>query len=627
MKKWIALLLVLALAVSLLSGCSLVPLALLGLGELLPELETEETTSPTPTVPTETIPPVTVAPADGELLRLRNGGWRDYPIDSNTGYIDMVQLGAMPYEHPDVDAICDAFTALAGMAERGEDADVILEKYYDAYDAYMNFYTMDNLAYIRYTLNTNDSYYKEEYDALELESADLEKALEEFEIACADSPSRRALEDAYFGEDYFADFEDYSRYTNEAYLALTKEEDNLLSEYRSALEDPQIEFEGQTQSFNDLYEKYKDFTTYQDYRNYLSVLKAYYNKYNPIIADIYIRLIKIRQKIATEMGYDSYADYSYEIDYARDYTHADGEKFLEEIRQELVPVSDALYGSSQAQSLDHFSMRTDALTGGLQRAVKKMDPEFEEAFNFMVTYDLYDVDYKPEKFDSSYTIYLYDYEAPFLTVNSGGSSRDYVTLSHEFGHFLDYYLTYGAAEDLETAETFSQSMEFLSLCYTDGLFTEQQRSDLLRLNLMETMDTFTYQAALATFEDRVYSLPEQDLTVENINRIFHETTAEFGASSIDYDFYYYKGWIEVTHFFEAPYYVISYCVSAGTAVQVYLREAEEPGAGLAVYKKLLEREAGDGVQTVMTTAGLDNPLRESAVREIAAFYKETFRLS
>ena len=50
--------------------------------------------------------------------------------------------------------------------------------------------------------------------------------------------------------------------------------------------------------------------------------------------------------------------------------------------------------------------------------------------------------------------------------------------------------------------------------------------------------------------------------------LFDEASAEQAARS----------WIDVQHFFSAPYYVISYCVSNDAALQIYQLEQETPSA-------------------------------------------------
>ena len=623
MKRTLTVLLVLALVVSSFSGCLFVPLT-----SWLMSLEEPDDpiwpTGPSITLPTEpatsVLPTETVPESDAPLRRI-NAGMKDYLED---GYVQMIPFSEMKYERPDVDALCGMFEELTAMAENGAPASEILPAYYAASDAYLHFYTMDSLAYIRYTLDTGNTYYKDEYDALELASSDVKEKLEAFNKACASSPSRDDLEREYFGYGYFDQYEDYSVYTNEEFLALSKREAELLADYRTLLEDPQVEFEGKTWSYNDLMAEFDEIDSYSEYQRYLRALQAYYEQFNPLVAEIYIQLLQVRCQMAQVLGYESYADYCYEITYERDYTHEQGCAFLEEVRTELVPLS--LEIEDTVSRPDHVAFSMSQTANALASAVHSMGGRIEEAYLFMMAYGLYDLTEAPEKFDSSYTTYLYDYEAPFLTVNAKGTTSDYITFSHEFGHFTDSYVTYDADEDLETAETFSQGMEFLSLCYTSGVLTDSQVERLIQSNLLETLDTFVFQSALASFEDLVYALPPEEMTANRINQLFRQCCIDYGVYDEDFDFYYTYFWIDITHFFEVPYYVISYVVSADTALQIFMLEREEAGAGLAAYERLLDRTGGEGLQTVMVEAGLNNPFRAGALKELAAFYREEFNV-
>ena len=80
------------------------------------------------------------------------------------------------------------------------------------------------------------------------------------------------------------------------------------------------------------------------------------------------------------------------------------------------------------------------------------------------------------------------------------------------------------------------------------------------------------------------------------------------------------------HFFEVPYYIISYCVSAETSLQVYRLEEAEKGAGVAAYFRLLNRDYEAGIQQVMEDAELENPFREEVLEQTAAFFKEKLGL-
>ena len=155
----------------------------------------------------------------------------------------------------------------------------------------------------------------------------------------------------------------------------------------------------------------------------------------------------------------------------------------------------------------------------------------------------------------------------------------------------------------------------------------KEKQDFIQLQLMDVSQTFTSQAAFARFEEQVYELPEEELTVERVNEIFLQSCKDFGLYDFGFDFYYSQYWIDVVHFFEVPYYVISYCVSAENALQVYELEDAESGAGVDAYFRLLDREGGAGVQQVMEDAEMSNPFRAESLSETAAFIREKLGLN
>lgn len=621
MKKRIAVLLAAAIVCGLFQGCHI----------FRPNRPTPTAQDPTitawptpadtqaytePTAPTETVPETTEPDLnDQALIRWKNAGSRDYLEEEP---VDMVRFSDMTYVHPDVEAMYAAFDDLISQAEQGLGAEQLLEGFYRIYDRYIDFYSMDSLANIRYSLNTTDSYYKEEYDFCEAESPNVEEKLEALYKAFAACPSRDDLEAAYFGEGFFLQYDDYEVYTNEEYLALKKQEEELLSQYRGLLEDPMVEIDGKQQSYWELLET-------QNYYDYLRGLKAYYEQYNPKIGEIYIKLIKLRKQMAQVLDYDSYSEYSYDMTYDRDYTPEQGAAFVQEIKTHLVPVYLEASQDYALMNLTGSAASQAQVEQMVKSATVNIGGTVADAYRFMQAYSLYDLEKSAEKTDASFQTYIYSYEAPFVFVNSKGTAEDYTTFAHEFGHFTDSYYNYGANEDLETAETYSQAMEFLALCYTDTL-TEQQKDNLIKAKLRDALETFVSQAAFADFEQRVFALPEDQLTVENINGIYRQISKDYGFYEYDFDFYYAMAWIDVMHFFEVPDYIISYCVSAETSLQVYQLETAKAGDGVAAYFRLLDRDLNAGVTQVMEDAGLEDPFRVGCVRDTAAFFREQLGL-
>lgn len=626
-------LLALVLATSLLlTGCMILPAL------PVPTAGTETTAVPTvPTPSSSTEPPIPLStaepvfttteepvpsateepfdPNDEALIRWQNAGEKDYLPDEP---VAMVPFSQMEYVRPDVETLYADFDALIEKATDTDDAETLLEGYYDLYTRYVSFYSMDTLANIKYSQDTTESYYKDEYDFCENETPNVEEKLEALMKAFAASPARDDLEEAYFGEDFFEKYDDYEVYTNPEYLRLSQEEAALLTEYRDLTAELLVTYNGETKILDEWMET-------NDYGEYIGALQAYYDEYNASVGEVFVELVKVRQQLAAALDYDSYAAYSYEMNYHRDYTPEDGDVFLNGIREHLAPVLEDVYSDYSLLNLNAGSSTEQGVMDMVQSAAKNIGGAVWDAFRFMRAYELCDIAKSSVKIEASFQTYLYDWEAPFVLVNAQGSGDDYMTFSHEFGHFTDSYHNYCADEDLETAETFSQAMEFLALKYTDTL-KDQQKTKLLKYKLVDLLQTFVYQGAYAEFEARVYALDPEEITVEKVNQLFLDSCTDFGVAEPGFDFYYSQCWIDVIHFFEVPYYIISYCVSAETALQVFELEEAQEGEGVNAYFRLLDREYGAGVQQVMENAGMDNPFRDEVLRETADFFLEKLGL-
>ena len=83
-------------------------------------------------------------------------------------------------------------------------------------------------------------------------------------------------------------------------------------------------------------------------------------------------------------------------------------------------------------------------------------------------------------------------------------------------------------------------------------------------------------------------------------------------------------WIAYNHFFAYPGYVISYSVSAIAAMEICMLEAEEPGAGVDAFCRLLSRTHGKKFAAVLEEAGLNSPFEEATLKEAAEYLKDVF---
>lgn len=602
MKRKISVLLALLIALSvLLQGCFL-PLTL----SLLPEPTAESnpfswhdfaanlkpTAPTTPTAPTDPTEPT--APSD--------------TLERDTPLLDPVPFADMKYVRPDVDKLCDGFHGVQDMVESGSSAQEVLDAYDPVYGDYIRFNTMGSLAYIHYTLDLNDTFYDEENQWCEEHSPVVEQALEKCYIAMAKSPIRSELETLEFGDGFFLYYDENEVYSNDRVVELMQQESDLQTQYMALQSDMTITWKGEERLVEELLDS--DLA----YADLLSVYKLYYDKYNPLAAELYIKMIRVRKQIAEELDYPSYADFAYSFYYDRDYTPAQVSQYTADVAREL----SSYYYAAVYNSFDK-AMDMDSVMALLKQTADSFGGEFAASYSFMEQYGLFDVTSSTSKMPGSYMTYLTAYEAPFMYVSPTGKIDDFLTASHEFGHFVDGYVNCNGTSSIDCNEIFSQGLEYLSLSRAE--LKSSDRHSLTVAKVSDAILTFLGQACYAEFEQRVYAEPTETLTAEKINEIFLECNEEFGMSMTGLEYVIAPGWIDIQHFFIAPFYVISYCISNDAALQIYQAELAD-GSGLATYRTLMSLSSGNTILALLREAGLTSPFEKGRMAELADFFNQ-----
>lgn len=501
---------------------------------------------------------------------------------------NIVHFSEMEYLRPDVDAMQALADEISGMITQNAGRNEITEKLNDFYALYYNFFTMEELAGIRCDIDVSDTYYFEEYSYCSSQDAVVNRMMDEMLCDCANSNMSAYLDSQYFGNylsqhySYDGDFE----YTDEL-IELFNRESSLLSSYREVLTE-MLSYTG----------------------------NAKYEHCNERAANIYIDLIKTRKALAKELGYDSYEDYMF-YSYSRDYTVAELEDYLAAVKEYVVPVYkkannsglvNDLYSGLGEQSSDEAMSCFDSF-------VSKMPEQLREAYEFMKTYGLYNVSCDENSSGTSYTTYLDNYDAPFMLVKADGYTEDVLTIAHEFGHFCDQYINYGDDDNLDNTEIMSQCLEYMMLCYLDDA---KLASSLTKYKLLDELYLYVNQTSFYDFEHRVYQLSDEELTVDNINKLFGDIAEEYGYRT---DSSTALSWIDVNHIFDFPFYVISYCVSDSAAFSVYDMELNSPGTGLDMYVKLLNNAVDYSFEELLKNEGMASPVSRETVENISQFLK------
>lgn len=488
----------------------------------------------------------------------------------------------MEYTRPDMDTIAQSCLDASDLAMESGDVDAVLEAVWDFYDLYDDFSTNYDLAYIHYHANLSDIYWQEEQDFCAENYAQLDMYLEDLYCALAESPLRGELEDEYFGEGFFLDYEGEGFY-DDTLIDLMEREQELISEYYDLGDAVEAEYYSE----------------------------AYFDECAVPMADILAQLVGIRQEIAGYFGYDNYTDFAWEYYYYRDYTPAQASAYLEQIKTELVPLYENM-NSMDIWDPSEEGCSEEETFSYVRKAAKAMDGITQEAFNMMDLGELYDIAISDTKSGLSFEVFFSKYYVPYVFVTTTGTGYDKLSFAHEFGHFVCDYAANGSWAGTDVLEVFSQGMEYLSLCYAEA------DDEFVTMKLADSLSTYVEQGAYAAFELAMYDLPAEELTGEKLLELYEEIGAAYGFGCLEWD---PRDMVTVPHFYGNPQYVFSYVVSNDAAMQLYQLELADTGAGKTVYEDNLTTEESYFL-AFLQDAGLESPF--DRIGEVKTLMAEHF---
>ncbi len=526
-----------------------------------------------------------------------------------------VSFDEIEYVRPDMELIeakADEICAALPNPLRFGRINALLDAFYELSS---NFDTMYVLCYIRSCQNVRDEFYASEYSWMLEADARMQLISDTLYYACAASPHAFWLEKLKFWEGFREEYANEGQRDEafyEQYMELAEREAWLLSQYRSMLAEPVIDIAGVEFSFYEYIQQPWAFDTAEAY-------SRYYEKYNPLLGELYISLISTRNEMAKLMAYDSYAALAYELSYGRDYGPQETEDFIRYVREYIAPLGRELTESGIFYEIEYGPVDEDELLACLETAATELGGRMDEAFSFMAEHGLYDFAYSPNKADISFQTYLADYEAPYLFINPYGDCEDIITVFHEFGHYTDNFIRYNAYESIDLSESFSQAMQFFCLDKLENVLSGEELENLRLMNLLDILNTYMQQTAFAEFELRAYEMEEP--TVEKLNELFLQLSKDYGYyDDFNAEAYTYA-WSDTPHLFESPFYIISYPVSAGVALQLYELELEEEGRGVDKFIEMSESCLA-GLAETLDYADLHDPMLESSVADAATLLKE-----
>ena len=205
-------------------------------------------------------------------------------------------------------------------------------------------------------------------------------------------------------------------------------------------------------------------------------------------------------------------------------------------------------------------------------------------------------------------------------MSASGFIKDYATLSHEFGHFLDGYINYGEGASLTISEVSSQALELLTLLELKGNIKSAHYEYLEYYTLYSFLkDALLSQSFYATFEHLVYELEYDDITESRLNRVVEEAMKKVYGDELEV--MGNVSYVTVPHTVLYPFYVESYVTSGLVSLEIFFAESHRTGNkgdGFAMYEALIKRDDNTlAFEDALDGVGLSSPVSSVQIKDIS----------
>ena len=408
----------------------------------------------------------------------------------------MEKFSELQYVRPDADAIKAHKKEYIAQLKSAETYEQMRDLFLAEADADLGWETMQTIAHIRNTVDTNDAFYENEMQFFNAEEPQISLLNQEAEKVVLESPFRAQWEEE-FGSFFLKNMEINQKLADESIVAEQVEESNLAQQYSKVAASASTTFRGESCNFYGLL-KHMQSTDRQERKEAMMAWGDLYESIADDLDEIYDKLVKLRVTIAKKLGFDSYIDFIYLKRGRFDYTAEDVAKFRKQVKEVVVPVCQKLrddqakrLGVDKLHYYDEALMfpegnavpqgTKDELVAKAQAMYQDISPETGEFFDFMVEHDMFDLETKPGKRGGGYCTFLPAYKSPFIFSNFNGTSADVDVLTHEAGHAFEAYTASRNLRSVdhvfptsEVAEIHSMTMEHFAYPYMGSFFGDKE---------------------------------------------------------------------------------------------------------------------------------------------------------
>lgn len=505
-----------------------------------------------------------------------------------------------------------------------------------------------SLANVRFTINTQDPYYKKQKEMIDEVAPSYTALVNQFYKALVESPFRKSLEKKE-GKLIFKMAEVALKAFDDSIIEDLVQENKLTTKYDALIASAKIRFQGKIYNLSEL-SKFLQSDVKATRAAASKAQSKWFEKHLEELDQIFDQLVHVRHQMATKLGYKNFVELGYLRLGRLDYDAKDVAAYRDQIYKYVVPLSKKLF-RRQAKRLHLRAMKyydynlqflsgnatphgtTNELLQSAKQMYKEMSFETDQFFTFMCDSELLDLQAKANKASGGYCTSFPTYKAPFIFANFNGTSGDVDVLTHEVGHAFMCYcckdvpLLEYVWPTYEACEIHSMSMEFFAYPWMELFFKED--TDKYKFSHLSNAVTFLpYGVAVDEFQHYVYE--NVDITPEQRRAKWREIEKKY-LPHLKYgkNTFLENGgkWMRQSHIFDSPFYYIDYTLAQVCAFQFFNLMNQDYHKAWETYVQLCKLGGSQSFLQLLKTVHLENPFKKGCVRHAIkpiAAYLDTF---
>ena len=550
----------------------------------------------------------------------------------------MKKFAELQYVRPDMEKIFTRVSGDIAVLKGAKNYEEFRNAYMDYVEADTELETSKTVAHIRNTINLLDEFYEAEMVYFNSQMPKYEILKKEMGEVIVASPFKAEMEKE-FGAILIQNMEAQKQLSDESIVDDQVKEAELVSRFMKTQAAATVEFKGE-QIGNYGLLKIMQSTDRAERKEAFEAWAKLYEGIAPPLEEVYDGLVKVRAGMAKKLGFKSFIPMGYLRRRRFDYTEKELEVFRKQVREVVVTAAAKLYErQKEALGIDTLYYYDESiaspsgnpvpigdkeyLVGEAQKMYRELSRESGEFFDFMMEYELFDLDSKHGKRAGGYCTTLPQYHAPFIFSNFNGTDADVNVLTHEAGHAFAGFTAakYQKTPELchstsEINEIHSMSMELWTYPWMENFFGDKAE-EYRREHLADALMKIPYMLCVDEYQHKVFENPE--MTVMERRAVWS------GLEKIYMPWRNYAGneflesgafWIKQQHIFLYPFYYVDYAMAQMGAFEFYTKMKEDRKAAWADYYKLCAAGGSMGYFDLLKYSGLHKVLEDGSVKII-----------